>query len=339
MTVRVLTSPGSAGVAILELDHGSAPQLLTALELAPPGVGEVRLCRPRADGEVLDEALLVGTTSETCELHLHGSPPLLRRVLSLLGADGGGEGTSEGAATLEQLAMELAPHASTTLGARLLLAQTEGALRAALEALDVPLAEALLEAWSWQRWFLSEPRILLAGPVNAGKSTLLNLLVGEERALTSDEPGTTRDALSAPGVLGSIRIQWIDSAGERSSAAGSVERSGQELARRLRAEVDLVVELDPTLSRAQFPSPGIVRLPARGDLDPREGALQPIEDPGGTLAVVEGAVCRALGLPDRGWAHGPALFHPCMEGFLRAWLARPTRDALAPLLSGTPWRD
>ncbi|MDR3227958.1 MAG: tRNA uridine-5-carboxymethylaminomethyl(34) synthesis GTPase MnmE [Puniceicoccales bacterium] len=73
---------------------------------------------------------------------------------------------------------------------------------------------------------------VIAGAPNAGKSSLLNALLGEERALVSDEPGTTRDFLSEYLNAGAHRIRITDTAGLRTAAgAGALERRGMELAR------------------------------------------------------------------------------------------------------------
>lgn len=60
-------------------------------------------------------------------------------------------------------------------------------------------------------------RTLILGAPNAGKSSLLNRLVGHERVLVSDEPGTTRDAIEEQLTIGSYRIRILDTAGIRSS--------------------------------------------------------------------------------------------------------------------------
>jgi tRNA modification GTPase len=73
--------------------------------------------------------------------------------------------------------------------------------------------------------------VVLAGPPNAGKSSLFNALLGEERAIVTEEPGTTRDAVEAPVTLGGFPFRLVDTAGLR-SRAGRVERLGIEVARR-----------------------------------------------------------------------------------------------------------
>src|SRR5438552_5781120 len=56
-------------------------------------------------------------------------------------------------------------------------------------------------------------RVVIAGPPNAGKSSLLNAIVGEERVIVTDLPGTTRDQIEVPLVLGGVPLRLTDTAG------------------------------------------------------------------------------------------------------------------------------
>src|SRR5205085_8758693 len=77
---------------------------------------------------------------------------------------------------------------------------------------DDGLEELLQESARFER-LAHEPRIVLVGRPNAGKSTLLNALAGRERAVISPIAGTTRDALSADVVLKRGMARVIDVAG------------------------------------------------------------------------------------------------------------------------------
>lgn len=88
------------------------------------------------------------------------------------------------------------------------------------------------------------PRVVLAGPPNAGKSSLFNALVRESRAIVTSQPGTTRDFLEAELVLDGVETLLVDTAGLR-DVVEIVERIGVERAREQIERADLVLWLDP----------------------------------------------------------------------------------------------
>jgi tRNA modification GTPase len=98
--------------------------------------------------------------------------------------------------------------------------------------------------------------VALRGPVNAGKSSLLNALVGARRALVSPEAGTTRDVIEARLILEGMELHLLDTAGLRAEAEG-IEAEGIALGEALTAAVDLTV----------------VVLPLHRPLDPASRAL------------------------------------------------------------------
>ncbi|HSH74412.1 MAG TPA: tRNA uridine-5-carboxymethylaminomethyl(34) synthesis GTPase MnmE [Longimicrobiales bacterium] len=81
---------------------------------------------------------------------------------------------------------------------------------------------------------------VLAGRPNVGKSSLYNALIGEERAIVTEEPGTTRDALIASVQLGSFPFRLVDTAGLR-EASEHVERIGIEVTQRYLERADVVL--------------------------------------------------------------------------------------------------
>ncbi len=83
-------------------------------------------------------------------------------------------------------------------------------------------------------------RTVICGPVNAGKSTLYNALVGREAAIVTDIAGTTRDLLSETVALGAVTLRLCDTAGLRETA-DAVEQIGVERARRAMDEAELIL--------------------------------------------------------------------------------------------------
>ncbi|MFN4223079.1 MAG: tRNA modification GTPase, partial [Novosphingobium meiothermophilum] len=101
--------------------------------------------------------------------------------------------------------------------------------------LSRPRAEPLKEGF----------RVVLAGPPNAGKSTLFNALVEQEAAITAAEPGTTRDVLVHACALDGVPFVFVDTAGLRDEGAGEIERIGIARARAAAERADLVLWLGP----------------------------------------------------------------------------------------------
>ena len=82
--------------------------------------------------------------------------------------------------------------------------------------------------------------VVLAGAPNSGKSTLFNALIGSERAIVTDTPGTTRDAIEAHVSIGGFPFHLVDTAGIRPDPE-EIERMGIEVAERYLARADLVL--------------------------------------------------------------------------------------------------
>jgi len=83
-------------------------------------------------------------------------------------------------------------------------------------------------------------RAVLVGAPNVGKSSILNRLAGDERAIVTALPGTTRDALREDVRIGGVQIELVDTAGLRDSG-DAIERAGMERTRREMEAADLVV--------------------------------------------------------------------------------------------------
>lgn len=357
MNVRQLTASGPGGVAVLELSGDGVRAALATLWPGAPAApsGGPRLVRLELGGELLDEALVWIESEQRVELHLHASPPVVARVLAAVSPQ---PSTRDARPTpLEQRAWELLPHAASEAGARILLDQVDGALRRALEALcatgDEQAAAAslatLLEAGRVARFALVPTRVALVGPVNAGKSTLFNALVGVQRAIVSPEPGATRDVLSERAELGGWPIQVLDTAGERraplETASGELEERGQQLARELSADADWIVRLwasDGALPAGAAPrDPREVWVASRADLGAGAGwsacdaALSAARDPRDAAAQLTRLFVREHALPAQPWSAGAAApfdapSHSALE-LARARLAAGERDWREPL--------
>ncbi len=88
-------------------------------------------------------------------------------------------------------------------------------------------------------------RVVLAGPPNAGKSTLFNALVESEAAITSPIAGTTRDVIERSVAIGGVPFTFVDTAGLRDDSGDAVEAIGIDRALGQMARADVVLWLGP----------------------------------------------------------------------------------------------
>jgi tRNA modification GTPase len=100
--------------------------------------------------------------------------------------------------------------------------------------------EELMRSYDVGRRFRDGATVAIAGVANVGKSRLLNLLAGEERAIVTESPGTTRDYLHVDVSIGGVPVTLIDTAGLRETA-DPVEREGVRRSREIVASADLVL--------------------------------------------------------------------------------------------------
>ncbi|WNG52145.1 tRNA uridine-5-carboxymethylaminomethyl(34) synthesis GTPase MnmE [Archangium minus] len=298
------TAPAAGAVGILRL---SGPAALEAGRMLAPGIPASPTPRHAylasfvdASGAVLDSGLFLYfraphsfTGEDVVELQAHGSPRLLRMLLSralehpAVRPAGPGEFTrraflngridltrAEAVADLVAADSEAAVRAAAAGLAGALASRVRGleeplrSLHADLEGvLNFPeeaegadegagarvaelraAADALLAEVGRGRLVRRGARVALYGPVNAGKSTLFNRLVGEERALVDEEPGTTRDVLEARVEWEGLGVTLLDTAGLR-EAPGRIEALGIARTREVLATVDLAVLVLPPETR------------------------------------------------------------------------------------------
>jgi tRNA modification GTPase len=105
-------------------------------------------------------------------------------------------------------------------------------------ALDA--VQSLLETYEEGKLYREGIAVIIAGRPNAGKSSLLNALVGEKKAIVTPIPGTTRDAIEDMISLKGVPVKIIDTAGLR-EVTDLVEKEGVQVTRDKVAQADLVV--------------------------------------------------------------------------------------------------
>ena len=151
--------------------------------------------------------------------------------------------------------------------------------------------------------------VVLAGPPNAGKSSLMNALLEENRAIVSDIPGTTRDTIEEWMDLGGYPIRLVDTAGLRTTG-DVIEAEGVKRAEELIAQADVVLDL----GNGVVCGGTVLRLQAKCDLvqsPASQDSLRVSAKTGEGLAALKAAIVAAL---ERRTAAGDAVAAPCREG-------------------------
>jgi tRNA modification GTPase len=197
--------------------------------------------RPAAPGEFTRRAVLNGKmdllqAEATADLIDAGSPAQRRRALHQLE-----RGLSERLAALRGEILELEALIAYDID---FPEEDEGPVtpervRGAWSAVRARVSDLLRTAPEGER--LREGALLVvAGRPNAGKSSLFNALLGTERAIVTEIPGTTRDAIEAHAVIEGFPFRIVDTAGLRDSDE-RIERLGIEVSKRYLEAADLIL--------------------------------------------------------------------------------------------------
>ena len=263
--VRVITAPARGALAVLQVWGPDALDVVDAVWRPRSGraLRAGRGGRPRLGsiGAGLGDevvATIIGRRPPRVELHGHGGAAAVELVIdSLRGA--GAElradfewARADAGGTLESAAMNELARAPTARAAEILLDQTAGALSHAIAetaelCLDVAGFEAarsrlrrLIDVGRAGVRLVAGTRVAILGRPNVGKSSLLNALLGYERAIVDRTAGTTRDVVAAQAAVDGRLVEFIDTAGLR-DARDDIESAGIEAARGVRANVDIVI--------------------------------------------------------------------------------------------------
>ena len=321
LQVSQLTAPGRGAVATLQLrGEGIAERIAGCCRLASGRRLAERPLRAilfaRWGHEPAEEVVISRLTETLVELHCHGGSAAVERILAHLATLGFVQTPwDQAVASADPLtddARAALAEATTERTAAILLDQYHGALRRALEEL---LADLRSGDTTTARWRLSgllsraslgqrltRPwRVVMSGPPNVGKSSLVNALLGFSRAIVAPTPGTTRDVVSATTALLGWPVELSDTAGRR-RAEDPLEQAG--IARALAAAdaADLVLEVfdarEPAVSPLFATSGRRLRVGNKIDLLPAgspvpEGLLVSART-GAGLADLQAAIVQAL---------------------------------------------
>jgi tRNA modification GTPase len=254
----VIWMPGPrshTGEDVVELSGHGNPVILSSVIDALVIAG----ARPARPGEFTRRALENGRTN------LLGAEALsaLISAKSLAGARSAREGLNGGLENTSQELRESLLDMAAELEARLdhpdddLSLASDEDVEKQLRLLATQ-ATHTADSWASSQVRLEGAKVALIGPVNAGKSSLFNHLVGSARALVSDRPGTTRDVVERGVLIDGMDITFLDTAGE-GGTDDQLEQAGVELGQTLSAASDLRVVVVPQDRPASDASGAILR--------------------------------------------------------------------------------
>lgn len=191
-----------------------------------------------------EEAVML-RTNEGLEIHIHGGEQVAMAIEFLFQKHGVVSKTWQehfAAGTSQRdLALRLLPFAPTERTVQILLDQYNGAFDGEVSATN--LGRHLVEPFC----------VVLAGASNAGKSSLLNAILGFQRSLVHSVPGTTRDVVSGQTALDGFPVMFLDTAGLRETD-NDLEQQGIDRSFRLLTDADLIIwVIDSTVEESQRP--------------------------------------------------------------------------------------
>lgn len=256
----VLTPPGRGAVAVVAV---AGPQATLAVNqffyaknrrpLAEQSIARIVYGTWSTTGEDL---VVCRLAADLVEIHCHGGSQAVGTVTSDLRQASCVEISwqdwlaREGGDSLKTEAQIGLAQAASARTAAILLDQFHGALERELTAIRGLLANDAVAAQQRLTALLSTAelgshltrswQVVIAGKPNVGKSSLINALVGYQRAIVFDQPGTTRDVVTAATVIDGWPVTLSDTAGLH-EATDELETAGIELARERLATADLVV--------------------------------------------------------------------------------------------------
>lgn len=272
-----MTPAGVAGaVAIIQIT-GDVPTALASINLRPLDVGGIALCSLLG----IDHALIARVSHSCLQLMPHGGTAVAREILAALTAREIVEGRDDAPMSdfpeardeIEARMLHALGAASSPLAVDLLLDQPRRwrEARSANQDVDVAPSPVLIH-------LLTPPLVVMVGPANVGKSTLLNRLAGRGVAIVADEPGTTRDHVGVLLDLGGLVVRFVDTPGLRASP-DTTEVNAMHAARRLAEQADLVLliaDADSTFPERCSPTQAAIRIGLRSDLGATPGAARSV---------------------------------------------------------------
>ena len=266
----VLTAKGTGAISCIQLTGGDGRKIIekiftptagSRLQLSP---GSFATGNIHDSGRVIDHILLGCESENSFVINCHGNPIIVEMIMNLLRSCGAKPAVAE-----DMLSAKFAGDCDNAIGAEAKLAQLKavtfegvkiiaiqpdrGLGRLAKEWLDnidsINLPQlnqdcrTILDRTRTAGLLINGCTVVITGPANSGKSTLLNCLSGRPKAIVADIAGTTRDWVSAKCKIAPVLVELFDTAGldELVAKENEIERNAQKIAREMIEKSDAVL--------------------------------------------------------------------------------------------------
>ncbi len=268
----VMTGKGTGAISTIQVFGDSAEAIIKKV-FKPEGTkplkfktGEILLGTICDSAEVVDQVTIGCEGPDTFAIHCHGNPLIVEIIMQLLQHHGAALLTAEQllsrlltaqepANTIAVEAKLVQAKARTLQGTKIIANQIDAGLtkkaRSWLESideisLDTIKAEAIqiLQKSQAANLIIYGCTVVLTGPPNSGKSTLLNCLAGRQKAIVTDIKGTTRDWVSARCRIGPLSVKLIDTAGLDEKLRGhqdNIDESAQKKTVEILEQADIIL--------------------------------------------------------------------------------------------------
>jgi tRNA modification GTPase len=268
----VMTGTGTGAISTVQVFGDSAEAVIKKV-FKPVGTrqlkfetGEILLGTICDGAEVIDQVTIGCEGTDTFAINCHGNPLIVEMIMQLLGRHGAALLTAEQLLTRLMTAQQNADtiaveaklaqaKARNLQGTKIISNQIDAGLtkkaRGWLEnideiSLDIIKAEAIqiLQKSQAAKLIIYGCTVVLTGPPNSGKSTLLNCLAGRQKAIVTDIKGTTRDWVDVICRIDSLCLTLIDTAGFDEKSAGpedTVENAAQKKTSEILEQADIVL--------------------------------------------------------------------------------------------------
>ncbi len=376
ISAAVITGKGTGAIATIQICGDSAKTILEKIFKPATDftVGKICVGTISDDNRTIDQVTIGCEGPETFAINCHGNPLIVERIMQLLQKQGVELITAEqlfvrtfeGSNTIALEAKLNLPKAKTIEGTKILLNQIDSGLTTTAKSwkLNPPSqinkeAKDIIEASPAARLIIYGCKIVLAGPPNTGKSTLLNRLCGNQKAIVTNTKGTTRDWVSASCRAEPLALEMFDTAGLDEEFADDIDKAAHQAAIDIINHADLVLlVLDNSESHQQLTS-GLIKtiaskkvltvlnksdLPAQLDTakipaNLASGAVRISALLGTGLDALAEKICEAAGVKNFDLRQ-PVCFTPRQKRLLTQLADVKTKDTaqsiITELLSGSP---